>query len=266
VELLDLAVGIAREAGALLLDRLHDVRTAVESKSTPTDLVSEVDKAAEALIVGRLRDARPDDAILAEEGTADAGASGLRWVVDPLDGTINYLYRRAAFAVSIAAEDASGGLVGVVYDPQRDALYTAVRGGGAYLNGSPVRCGDATELAFALLGTGFSYAAEVRAAQAAAMTYVLPRVRDIRRAGAATLDLCGVAEGTLDAYYERGLAPWDLAAGRVVATEAGAVVRVLPAPPVDTPNGTVTGEVVLAAPPALAGALEALVREAGGLA
>lgn len=260
MSLLDLAVDLAREAGALLRERLHDVRTDVESKSSPTDLVSEVDKAAEALIVGRLRAERPDDAILAEEGTADTGASGLRWVVDPLDGTINYLYRRAgAFAVSIACEDADGGVVGAVYDPARDVLWTARRGGGAFRNGLPIACSTETDLAFTLLGTGFAYASSVRAAQAAAVAHVLPRVRDIRRAGAATLDLCSVADGSLDAYYERGLAPWDLAAGRLVATEAGAVVRVLP-----TPDGA--GEVVLAAPPALADPLEALVREAGGIA
>lgn len=257
--LLDLAVDLAREAGALLLARLREPRVAIESKTTPTDLVSEVDKAAEALIVGRLRTERPDDAILAEEGTADTGASGLRWVVDPLDGTINYLYRRESFAVSIACEDAEGGLVGVVYDPQRDALWTAERGGGAFRDGEPIRCSEQADLAFTLLGTGFAYAAETRAAQAEAMRHVLPRVRDIRRAGAATLDLCAVAEGTLDAYYERGLAPWDLAAGAVIAREAGAVVRVLP-----PPSGS--GDVVLAAPPALNAPLLALLREAGAVA
>lgn len=258
MSLLDLAVDVAREAGALLLERLPAPRTDVVSKSTPTDLVSEVDKAAEALIVARLRAERPDDAILAEEGTADAGASGLRWVVDPLDGTINYLYRRAAFAVSIAVEDADGALAGAVYDPQRDVLWTAERGGGAYRDGVPLACSAETDLGHALLGTGFAYAAAVREQQARALAHVLPRVRDIRRAGAATLDLCGVAEGTLDAYYERGLAPWDLAAGGLVAAEAGAVVRVLPAA-----GG---GDVVLAAPPALAGPLADLVREAGVLA
>ena len=261
MSLVDLAVEVAREAGALLVSRLHEPRVAVESKSTPTDLVSEVDKAAEALIVGRLRDARPGDAILAEEGTEDTGASGLRWVVDPLDGTINYLYGRAAFAVSIACEDASGPLLGVVYDPSLDVLWSAERGRGAFRDGSRVTCSSQTDLAHTLLGTGFAYAAETRAAQAEALRHVLPRVRDIRRAGAATLDLCAVADGTLDAYYERGLAPWDLAAGGLIARESGAVVRVLPAR--GGPDG---GEVVLAAPPALADALTDLVREAGALA
>ena len=256
MSVIDLAVDVAREAGALLLASLHTARTDVTSKSTPTDLVSEVDKAAEALIVARLRAERPDDAILAEEGTADSGGSGLRWVVDPLDGTINYLYRRAAFAVSIACEDASGTFAGVVYDPQRDCLWTAERGGGAFRDGAPIACSAQADLAHTLLGTGFAYAASVRAEQAAVLLEVLPKVRDIRRAGAATLDLCGVADGTLDAYYERGLAPWDLAAGRLVATEAGAVVRVLP---------TAGGDVVLAAPPALADPLTDLLRSAGAL-
>ena len=246
--LLEVASRIARDAGRLLVDRLHDTRTDVEAKTTPTDLVSEVDRASEALIVTALREQRPDDAILAEEGSNDAGTSGLRWVVDPLDGTINYLYRREGFTVSIAVEDAEGVLAGVVYDPQRDEEFAATRGGGAYLDGARLRCSAQTDLAHALVATGFSYRAGVRAEQADALPRVLPNVRDIRRLGAATLDLCAVACGRADAYYERGLAPWDLAAGGLVAREAGARV-------------SVHGDLVVAAPPALYEPLLALLGE-----
>ncbi|MDQ1711256.1 MAG: monophosphatase [Frankiaceae bacterium] len=226
-DLLDLATRLARDAGALLLDRLHDLRTDVRSKSSPTDVASDADRAAEALIVGALRRERPGDAILAEEGSGAAGTTGLRWVVDPLDGTVNYLYRGVAFAVSIAVEDAKGWLLGAVYDPQRDELFSAVRGQGATLNGAPLRCTAVTDLSQALVATGFSYVAAERARQAAVLATVLPRVRDIRRLGSAALDLCAVAAGRVDAYYEQGPAPWDIGAGSVVATEAGAVVTTL---------------------------------------
>jgi myo-inositol-1(or 4)-monophosphatase len=252
--LVELASRLARSAGALLLDRLGDVPTNVVSKSSPTDVASDADRAAEALIVGALREARPDDAILAEEGSADTGTSGLRWVVDPLDGTVNYLYRGAAFGVSIGVEDAAGGLVGVVYDPQRDELFAGVRGEGATVNGAPLRCAAVTDLGAALVATGFSYVAAVRAEQAAVLTHVLPVVRDIRRSGSAALDLCAVAAGRVDAYFEYGPAPWDVAAGGVIATEAGAVVRALPRPG----GGTLT----LAAAPGIVATLESLLRTA----
>lgn len=256
-DLLALATRLAREAGALLLERLHQPRTDVTTKGSPTDVVSEVDRAAEALVVSVLRRERPDDAILAEEGSDDAGSTGLRWVVDPLDGTVNYLYRAAAFGASVAVEDADGWLLGAVYDPQRDELFSGTRGGGSTLDGAPLRCNDATELAQSLVATGFSYAAADRARQAAVLTRVLPVVRDIRRLGSAALDLCAVAAGRVDAYYELGPAPWDVGAGSVVASEAGAVVRTLPAG--DGRN------VTMAAAPGIADALEDLLRRAGAV-
>ncbi|HMC53124.1 MAG TPA: inositol monophosphatase family protein [Acidimicrobiales bacterium] len=226
--LLGLAVDLARDAGALLLDGTHRSRTDVDTKSSRTDMVTEMDRASEASIVAGLRSARPQDAILGEEGTASAGTSGLRWVIDPLDGTTNYLYGFPSFAVSIAAELDGRGVVGVVHDPLHSETFTAVAGRGARRNGQPLRVGGATDLATALVGTGFAYQADRRAGQAAVLTRVLPEVRDVRRAGAAALDLCWLACGRLDAFYEQGLAPWDSAAGSLVAGEAGAWVRPRP--------------------------------------
>lgn len=249
-----LAERLAREAGALLLDRLPGVRT-VDSKSTPTDVVSEVDRAAEELVVAALRAARPDDAILGEEGTYDTGTTGLRWLVDPLDGTVNYLYRGAAFCVSVGVEDEAGGLAGAVCDPQRGELFSALRGAGATLDGRPLRATAVTDLAHALVATGFSYAAADRAWQAQVLTGVLPHVRDIRRSGSAALDICAVAAGRVDAYYELGPAPWDRAAGAVVAAEAGAVVHVGTAP-----DGR---DLTVVAAPGIADSLLALLADAG---
>ena len=253
-DLLALAERLAREAGALLLDRLPGVRT-VASKSTPTDVVSEVDRAAEELIVTALRRERPGDAILGEEGTYDTGTTGLRWLVDPLDGTVNYLYRGTAFTVSVAVEDEAGGLAGAVHDPQRDECYAARRGAGATLNGAPLRANDVTDLAHALVATGFSYAAADRAWQAQVLTGVLPHVRDIRRSGSAALDICAVAAGRVDAYYELGPAPWDRAAGAVITAEAGAVVHIG-----TVPDGR---DLTVVAAPGIADALLALLTDAG---
>ena len=253
-ELLALATRLAYDAGALLLERLPHPRD-VSSKSTPTDMVSEVDRASERLVVGGIRAARPDDGILGEEGTADPGTSGLQWVVDPLDGTTNYLYRGAAFAVSIAVVDDTGSVVGVVYDPQRDELFSATRGGGAHLNGRSIRCSDATELSHALLGTGFAYDAARRTHQAQVLTHVLPRVRDIRRSGAAAIDWCSLACGRLDAFYERGQAPWDYAAGALIAAEAGATVS-------GPGGGPPAPELAVGAAPGVHDALAALLTEA----
>jgi myo-inositol-1(or 4)-monophosphatase len=193
-------------------------------------MVSDADRAAEEAVSRLLRAERPSDGLLGEEGLSSEGTSGRRWVVDPLDGTTNYLYRYRAWGVSVALEDASGaGLVGVVHDPLAGETFHAVRGSGAYLQGSaaPLRVRDAGDLSRALVATGFGYDPDVRAGQAELLRRVLPRVRDVRRAGAAALDLCHVAAGRLDGYYERGLKRWDLAAGALIVREAGGVVKPL---------------------------------------
>jgi myo-inositol-1(or 4)-monophosphatase len=225
--LLAVALEAARGAGAELRARFGHRQHGVRAKSGPTDLVSDADLAAEAAIRDVLRSRRPDDAILAEEGGATAGGA-LRWVVDPLDGTINFLFGVPAWGVSVACEDADGGLVGVVLDPMRDECFAATRSGRPTLDGEPIRARAEGELANALVATGFSYDAAVRARQAEVITRLLPRVRDIRRMGAAALDLCWAACGRYDAFYERGLKPWDLAAGALIAQRAGLEVRELP--------------------------------------
>ena len=196
----------------------------VETKSSGTDMVSEADREAEAAIAELLGSERPDDGLLGEEGADESSASGRRWVVDPLDGTTNYLYRFPAWAVSVAVEDGDGALAGVVYDPVANELFSAARGGGAELNGRSIHVNGADRLDTALIGTGFGYEPEVRAQQAEVVSRVLPRVRDIRRAGAAALDLCSVAAGRLDGYYERGIHRWDYAAGALIVREAGGEV------------------------------------------
>jgi myo-inositol-1(or 4)-monophosphatase len=251
--LLDLARDVAREAGAGLLaafGQTVDVRT----KSTPTDLVSQVDVDTEQLIRARLEAARPDDAVLGEEDDDRPGTTGLRWVVDPLDGTINYLFGIPAWCVSIACEDDAGTLLGVVLDPVRDELWAAERDGAASLNGTEFTAPGRSDLATALVGTGFGYDPAVRAVQAATVARLLPRVRDIRRIGSAAVDLAWTAAGRLDAFYERGLNRWDLAAGALICERAGLSVRELPPTPPARAG-------VLAAAPALADELEALLRE-----
>jgi myo-inositol-1(or 4)-monophosphatase len=220
----------------------------VERKSSRTDMVSDADRDAEAVIEGILLGERPNDGLIAEEGARSEAASGRRWVVDPLDGTTNYLYGFPAWAVSIALEDAEGGAVGVVFDPLRDELFTATRGEGARLNGQPIEVSGRETLDRALVATGFGYDPGRRALQASVLERVLPAVRDIRRAGAAALDLCMVAAGRVDGYYERGLQPWDWAAGSIIVREAGGTVIELD----DEPTGLV------AASPAIADELAAL--------
>jgi len=228
-DLLALAVTAARAAGTLLRERFHAPRTDVDTKTSSTDMVTDADRAAEAMITEGIRSERPDDALLREETGEIPGTSGFRWVVDPLDGTTNFLFGVPHWAVSIACEDAAGAVAGVVYDPLRDELFSAIRGGGAFLNGAPLAVSGATDLARALIGTGFSYLSEERAAAAALLPTILPRVRDIRRAGAAALDIVWVGAGRLDGFYESGLAPWDRAAGALIASEAGARIDAMPA-------------------------------------
>ncbi len=252
--LLQLAVETAREAGDLIRDRRDAVvRMAVSAtKTTPTDVVTESDTAAEKLIRDRLLSARPEDAILGEEGGSSDGGSGVRWLVDPIDGTVNYLYGIPQYAVSIAAQHDGDMVAGVVHNPVSGETWTAIRGGGAYLNGDPVRDSGCDRLELALVATGFGYDASRRARQAAILQQILPSVRDIRRAGAASLDLCAVAMGRVDGYYERGLGSWDLAAGALIAEESGAVVGGL--------AGAEAGpDLVIAAGPALFPALHDLL-------
>ena len=221
----------------------------LDVKSSSTDMVSDADREAEDAIVTLLRSERPDDGVLGEEGTAEETASGRRWVIDPLDGTTNFLYSYPAWAVSVALEDSDGSLVGIVFDPARGELFAAERGAGATLNGEPIRVREDARLERALIATGFGYDAERRARQADVLRRVLPAVRDIRRAGAAAIDLAWVAAGRLDGYWERGLHRWDWAAGRLLVVEAGGEVRDL----AGEPHGLV------AAAPGLIGELEELV-------
>jgi myo-inositol-1(or 4)-monophosphatase len=224
--LLELALGAARDAGALLLDRFGGPASGVESKSSSTDMVSDADRAAERLLVERISAARPDDGLVGEEGGHVAGSSGLRWVVDPLDGTTNYLFGYPVWSVSIACEDAAGGVVAVVHDPSRGETFAAARGAGATLNGRPVGVRPPRGLDRALVGTGFAYAPDDREFQARVLTHLLPRVRDIRRGGSAALDLAWVACGRLDGFYEWGIKHWDRAAGMLLVAEAGGRVSV----------------------------------------
>lgn len=230
MELATLAERAAREAGALLRERFRGPASGVDTKSSRTDMVSDADRDAESLIVRRVSNARPDDAILAEEGNGREGESGLRWIVDPLDGTTNFLQGIPYWCVSIAVADADGALAGVVFAPCTDELFRAIRGAGAHLNGAPLTL--ATEpppLAEALIGTGFNYHGDERRHQARTAARLLPHVRDIRRFGAAALDLAWLAAGRLDGYYETGLQPWDWAAGALLVSESGRRVRRFPA-------------------------------------
>ncbi|MDX6697568.1 MAG: monophosphatase [Solirubrobacteraceae bacterium] len=247
-ELLRVADEAARTAAAVLVERFGGPRVEVRAKSTPTDLVSEADLAAERVLREALAVRRPDDAVLGEEGgDRGGGATGLRWVVDPLDGTVNFLFGIPHWCVSVACEDPEGTLVGVVHDPLRDETFAATRSGPATLDGVPVRASERDDLATAMVATGFSYDADVRARQAEVTARVLPRVRDLRRLGSAALDLAWTACGRFDAYYERGLKPWDRAAGALLCRRAGLELREI-APADGLPDGLLAAPAALAAP------------------
>ncbi|BDZ57815.1 inositol monophosphatase family protein [Barrientosiimonas endolithica] len=231
-----LARDLAIEAGRLVIERPHGLGVAA-TKSSETDVVTVMDQRSEQLLRDRLAAERPDDAILGEEGDSVPGTSGITWVLDPIDGTVNYLYDIPQYAVSVAAcvgDPTTPGawetVAGAVYHPSLGELFHAHRGSGAFLR---TDAGDVealsvsgeTALGRSLVGTGFGYAADVRRRQGEIVARVLPQVRDIRRAGSAAIDLCWVAAGRLDAYYESGLNPWDLAAGALVLTEAGGALR-----------------------------------------
>ncbi|MFE7329344.1 inositol monophosphatase family protein [Streptomyces sp. NPDC057565] len=261
-ELLGLALEAARRAGALLRDgRPADLGVAA-TKSSPIDVVTEMDIAAEKLITGFLAERRPQDGFLGEEGASSAGSSGIRWVIDPLDGTVNYLYGLPTWAVSIAAERDGERVVGVVEAPMRCETYHAVLGGGAYAkggaygDGAALRTRPAPPLDQALVSTGFNYVTAVRTHQADVAQQLIPKLRDIRRSGSAAVDLCDVAAGRLDGYYERGLHPWDLAAGDLIAREAGARTGGRPGLPAD-------GDLTVAASPGVFEPLQALLEDLG---
>jgi myo-inositol-1(or 4)-monophosphatase len=230
--LVGLAVRAARAAGTALLERYGDAGR-VDVKTSATDPVSEADRASEELLTETILGERPADGLLGEEGTQKRSGTGLRWVIDPLDGTVNYLYRHPGWAVSVACEERGGDgqwhtLVGVVHDPLTDETFHALRGAGAWLSTGRLRVNDPVPVARALVATGFSYEPEVRRRQGRCVAALLPQVRDIRRVGAAALDLCAVAAGRVDAYYEESLLRWDWAAGALIAAEAGAIVDPLP--------------------------------------
>ncbi len=221
-ELLGLAIEVAREAATLVRDRRAAGVTVAATKSSIVDVVTEADQASEALIRDRLLAARPGDGFLGEEGSNDAGESGVRWVVDPIDGTVNYLYGLPQYAVSIAAQVDGRSVAGVVLNAATGTTYTATAGGGAFRDGTPLRVRPVPPLEESLFLTGFSYSPDTRRVQAEALARMLPRVRDIRRLGSCALDLCHVAEGLVDGYVEEGVAEWDHAAASLIAVEAGA--------------------------------------------
>ena len=255
-ELLALARRLASDAATLLVQGMGRIRSEIGTKSSDTDMVTEIDRASERLIVEGLKRARPDDAVLGEEGTATAGTTGVRWIVDPVDGTTNYLYGHPGFAVSVAAEIDGELAVAVVSDPLHRDEFTAIRGRGATRNGVPIATSEPAGLATSLIATGFSYEPERRRRQAGVLGEVLPNVRDIRRVGAASVDLCWVACGRVDGFYEKGLQPWDLAGGALVAQEAGATVG-------DLDGGPPSSAFVLATAPQIFDSLRDLLVSAG---
>ena len=236
----NLAVEIAKNAGSLLLNRPKQLD--ISTKTSEIDVVTQMDRASERFIVEEILKARPDDGIIGEEGADRPSKSGYTWVIDPIDGTVNYLYNMAGWSVSIAVKDLQGTVVGVVYSPTIDSLYTAIRGGGAFLNGSKISCNDPIELNRALIATGFAYRSELREQQISQFNELIMKIRDYRRNGSAAIDICHVASGLVDGYYEMGLLEWDRAAAELIATEAGATV-------------SVHGELTIAAGPYLYGKL-----------
>ncbi len=260
-ELGRLAADLAHAAGMLALDGRRSLATGQgvdhDTKSTQTDPVTAFDRAAESLLVSELERLRPDDAIVGEEGANRPGRSGLEWHLDPIDGTVNFLYDLPAWCTSVAVVDEHGdGLAGAVFAPVTDEMFVASRGGGATRNGSPIAVSRTTDLSMALVATGFSYRPEIRTPQAARLGRMLAGVRDVRRFGSAALDLCAVAAGRVDAYFEEHLNTWDMAAGILVATEAGARTS-------DYGGGTARPAEVVAAAPGVHAALLALLADSG---
>lgn len=252
IRLMNLAARLACEVGDTIASGRRSGVEQVNTKSSPTDLVTEWDTRAESLIRSRLADLRPDDGFLGEEGEPKAASSGITWVVDPIDGTTNFTYGLSGYAVSIAAVDGEGSIAGAVHSPETREVYVAARGHGAWLGGRRLACSARDSLALALVGTGFAYDPAVRREQWDLLADRAMGIRDIRRIGAAALDLCFVASGRLDAYFERNLQPWDIAAGILIAREAGAIVT-------DFSGGPVTRGEVLASAPAIHAQLSAML-------
>lgn len=221
-QLLELALKIAKEAGDLLIDRPASWDLTV--KSTAIDIATQMDMASEKLIVASILAARPDDGIIGEEGASRESKSGVTWVIDPVDGTVNYFYGIPGWSVSIAAKDENGTLIGVVHSPTVNATWHASKGGGAFLNNVKIACNEPVELNRALLSSGFAYDVKNRIEQLKIVNVLLPQIRDLRRIGSAAADICHVATGMVDGYFETGLFEWDLAAAELIAREAGAIV------------------------------------------
>jgi myo-inositol-1(or 4)-monophosphatase len=261
-DLLALARRIATTVAETALEERRRGISVEATKSSPVDVVTAVDRDTEERIRSMVLDARPDDGILGEEDDAHVGTSGLNWVVDPIDGTVNLLYDIPAWAVSIAVVDGPpdplhwNALAGVVVNPVTGEVFEASRGGGARLGDRGLRVNDDVELSRALIGTGFGYAVERRRTQAEVLLQVLPRVRDIRRIGSAALDLSAIAAGRLDGFYERGLNPWDHAAGALIVREAGGLVG-------GVDGGPESGELLVAAAPSVYDGLLELLLAAG---
>lgn len=222
-ELASIAESLAREAGAMARRGRRSGTIEATTKSSPTDMVTLYDAASEELIVNGLRAARPRDGLVGEEGTESGSSSGITWHIDPIDGTSNFLFDLPTWSVSIGAVDAAGPLAGAVYVPVLEEMFVAARGSGATLNGLPISVSGATDLSTALIGTGFGYDRDRRSRHARTVAAIIGEVRDIRRLGAASVDICFVACGRLDAYFERDLHSWDLVAGQIIAAEAGAI-------------------------------------------
>ncbi|KPI14228.1 Inositol-phosphate phosphatase [Actinobacteria bacterium OK074] len=255
-ELLELALEAGARASAFLSERRPEDLGVAKTKSSAVDVVTEMDIASEKLITGLLAERRPDDGVLGEEGADVEGSSGVQWVIDPIDGTVNYLYGLPAWSVSIAARVHGETVVGVVHAPVRGETFRAVLGQGAFLNDRPARVRPVPPFSQALVATGFGYVAERRARQADVLRQLLPEVRDIRRGGSAAIELCDLAVGRLDAYYERGLNAWDFAAGDLIAREAGALTGGRPGEPLSP-------ELTVAAPPGLFEPLQARLEALG---
>jgi myo-inositol-1(or 4)-monophosphatase len=254
-ELLSIARRVAVQAAELAQRRRHEGVEVAASKSSPVDIVTEADRETEALIRSLLADARPDDGFYGEESDASSSTSGLHWIVDPIDGTVNFLYGIPHYAVSIAVVEGEPdpltwrAIAGCVVNPATDEVFTATAGGGAFLGDLPIRVADPVDLSQALVATGFAYDSGMRGRQGAVVARLLPEVRDIRRLGTASLDLCFVASGRFNAYFERTLSPWDHAAGALVAREAGAQVSGLG-------GAAPSSEFIIAGEPSVADRLE----------